>query len=191
MPDLPPSLTPQNQLYEYIKIAAQSVNEAANSLQKIKELLREGTPTSEEEGTTTEYVAIEILSDHAMPLPVGSEGTVAILNNSDQFVTMKVGANIPLALPGTVQISIPPGSSAAVQRTRSDAPPLTTQVVSWKRFDPCIPPIPGVICVLPDEWTREEKVKLAGGGDAVGVLIKTGWDSSRTISGDSNGLALS
>lgn len=189
MPDRAPPPSPTSQLHSYIKIAAQSIQDAANTMQKIKELLRKSPAGVLPPGTTTQQIAIEILTDNAIPLPVGSEGTVPILNDSDQYVTMKVGTDIPWGLPGTVQVSMPPGSTAAIQRTRSDAPPLKTQVVVWTHYDPCIPPIVGTICIQPDEWSRTDQVKIAG-SDAVGVLIKTGWDSGRTISGGLAGLSL-
>ena len=170
-----------------IQSAGKAVNEAADHFANIQASLRKLGLQAETEGTTTEHVAIEVLTDGAYPLPVGSQGTTIIKNDTNTTVTLKTGMDAPIAFPGTVMISIPPGQSAAIQKIQPNAPELQTQVVKWKNFDPCIPPVPGVICVQPPEWTRNVNV---GANDSA-VPVKTGWVAERTVGVDSSsGLTL-
>lgn len=177
-----------SQLLKEISNAAESVNRAAGEFLRIRDSLRQLGLRSETIGTTTEHVAIEVLSDGAHPLPVGTQGTTIVKNDTSVSVTLKIGADAPLAFPGSVLIQIPPGRSAAVQKTRADAPELQSQVVKWREYDPCIPPVPGVICVLPPEWTRD----LGAGPGGNAIPISVGWKPEIRISGNpSAGLSLS
>lgn len=177
-----------SQLLTEISTAAKAVHKAVDAFARIRESLRLLGLRAETEGTTTEHVAIEVLSEGAYPLPVGAQGTTIVKNDTNLPVTLKTGSDAPLAFPGTVLIQIPPGQSAAVQKTLANAPELQVQVVKWREFDPCIPPVPGVICVLPPEWTRD--LGAGPGGNAIPVSV--GWKAEIRIGGNpSAGLSLS
>jgi hypothetical protein len=177
-----------SQLLEEILNAAKAINVAVESFARIRESLSTLGLRDELEGAITEQVAIEVLSEGAYPLPVGAQGTTIVRNDTNVNVTLKTGSAAPIPFAGTVLIDIPPGGTAAVQKISANAPELQTQVVKWRSFDPCWPPVPGVLCILPPEWTRD----LGAGPGGNAIPISVGWRAEIKISGNpSGGLSLS
>jgi hypothetical protein len=127
-------------------------------------------------------VILEILTDGAYPLPIGSQGTVPITNKSLVPLAVKIGDKAPNWFgPGSVILTIPPGGSASVQKTRPDAPELQTQVVKWSSsIRPCVP---GQICGIGDDWVEWRLVTEIGANqNAIPILV--GWDKPIKFGGN-------
>lgn len=91
-----------SQFLKEISTAAKAVGESVEAFARIRELLHGLGLTAEMEGTA-EHVAIEVLSEGAYPLPVGSQGTTIVKNDTNVTVTLKTGSDAPIAFPGGTQ----------------------------------------------------------------------------------------
>jgi hypothetical protein len=161
--------------------AAVAVKEAGNAvdrmLRSFSQLGLHNVMESVEAGT----VILEILTDGAYPLPVGSQGTAPITNNSTVPLAVKIGDKAPNWFgPGAIILTIPPGESAAVQKISPNAPELQTQIVRWiSTIRPCVP---GQICGIGDWIDWQQNKKIGADQDAVPILV--GWGKPIVFGGD-------
>jgi hypothetical protein len=162
--------------------AAVAVKDAGHAIERMLRSLNQLGLHNVLESVEPGTVMLEILTDGAYPLPVGSQGTAPITNKSSVPLAVKIGDRAPNWFgPGSVILTIPPGGSASVQKTRSDAPELQTQIVKWSSsLRPCVP---GQICGIGDEWIEWRLLKGIGANEnAVPILV--GWDSPIVFGGN-------
>ena len=179
----PPESTDISMLRLDLEKAAIAVRDAGHAIERMLSTFYQITPQTIMEDANAGTIMLEILTDGAYPLPVGSQGTSPIENFSTVPLAVKIGSEAPAWFgPGSVILTIPPGESASIQKTRPDAPDLKTNIVSWiSRIRPCMP---GVVC-LPDgavEWKLDEEFDKKNGDLTVG-----GWGRAITFKGDPSG----
>lgn len=168
-----------------VRAAAKAVTEAVNCFLRIQATLRRMGRDPELENVISQQVAIDVLSSGAIPLPVGTEGTTSVVNNTDETVILKMGSSHPVATAGSIMIEIPPGESASILKSTPSAPPLITQNVIYRHIEPCFPPIAGQLCLEPPLFERDTGT---GPGNAVNQVV--GWKSEIRVGKVEGGLSL-
>jgi hypothetical protein len=94
------------------------------------------------------------LGDGATPLPAGAEGITEIENSTGELLRIQVGSGM-LPAPGSLQISIDQGDTAAITKTSPGAG-LSFKLARHEIYNPCLHHPPGTLCLTPPELIRSE-----------------------------------